>query len=99
MNLKKLGLFVSFAGAVAVIGAMIWWYTFYSSVIRDFSGQVGQQVGGISDVMGCLYSTSGVCGIVSGIASVAGRAAYDPLLFWAGAVALGAGLVMRFAAK
>lgn len=99
MNLKKLGLFISFAGAIAVIGAMIWWYTFYSSVIRDFSGQVGQQVAGISDVMGCLYSNGGVCGIVSGIASLAGRAAYEPMLFWAGAVALVAGVVMRVAAK
>ena len=62
--------------------------TFYSSVVREI-GRL-PAAGQLCDVVGCLYSSSGICGLVSADAVLAGDA-YEPMLFWFGL----AGLVRR----
>jgi hypothetical protein len=49
--------------------------------------------------MSCLYSSSGICALVTGVATLAGRTAYEPMVFWFGLGGLLLGLLIRFTAK
>jgi hypothetical protein len=100
VDFKKLGNILTLAGAVVLVGACIWWFSFYSSVVRD----VGRATGGgsdatVFDAMSCLYSSSGICALVTGVATLAGRTAYEPMVFWFGLGGLLLGLLIRFTAK
>ena len=100
MDFKRLGNLLMAAGAVVLAGALIWWFTFYSSLARDLSRATGGQGdASVLDAWTCLYSSSGACALVGGIASLAGRTVYEPMLFWFGLAGLVAGLVIRLAAK
>ena len=98
MDFKKLGTLLIIAGAATLVAACIWWFVFYSSVVREIGRATGGE-GSVSDVVGCLYSSSGICGLVSGVATLAGKTAYEPMLFWFGLAGLILGVVMRYAAK
>ena len=94
MDFKKLGNLLTVLGAVTLVGACIWWFSFYSSVVRD----IGRVTGGgsdatVFDAMSCLYSSSGICALVSGVSTLAGRTAYEPMLFWLGLAGLLSGLL------
>lgn len=100
VDLKKLGNILAVGGAVVLVAALVWWFTFYSSVVREFSRATGSQgEGSVFEAMSCLYSSSGMCAVVTGIAALAGRTAYEPLVFWVGAVALVVGVLIRVTAK
>jgi hypothetical protein len=90
---------LSLAGIAALIGAVIWWFVFYSSVVREIGKVTGSGEGSVSDVVGCLYSSSGICGLVASVAVLAGKTAYEPMLFWFGLAGLILGVLIRFTAK
>lgn len=100
MDFKRLGNILTVAGAVVLAGACAWWFSFYSSVVRE----IGKATGGgsdatVFDALSCLYSSSGICALVSGVAALAGRTAYEPMVFWFGLGALLLGILIRFTAK
>jgi hypothetical protein len=100
VDFKKLGNILTAVGAVVLIGACFWWFAFYTSVVRD----LGRLTGGgadtsLSDALTCLYSSGGICALVSGASSLTGKTPYEPMLFWFGLAGLLVGLVIRFAAK
>ena len=99
MDFKKFGNILIGAGAVVLVAAVVWWFTFYSSVVREIGKLTGSGEGSVSDVVGCLYSSSGICGLVSSVAVLAGKTAYEPLLFWFGLAGLILGVLVRFTAK
>ena len=100
MDFKRLGNTLMAAGAVALAGALIWWFSFYSALARDFSRATGGRGdASIFDAWTCLYSSSGACGLVAGIASLAGKTVYEPMVFWVGLAGLIVGLAIRLAAK
>jgi hypothetical protein len=53
----------------------------------------------VFDALSCLYSSSGACSLVTGVATIAGRTPYEPMLFWFGLAGLVLGLLIRFTAK
>ena len=98
MDFRKFGNILMVFGAALLIGALIWWFMFYSSVVREIGKATGGE-GSVFDVVGCLYSSSGVCSLVSTVAVLAGKTAYEPMLFWFGLAGLILGVVMRYTAK
>ncbi len=99
MDFKKLGILLVVAGAAVLVAACIWWFTFYSSVVREIGKVTGSGEGSVLDVVGCLYSSSGICGLVASVAVLAGKTAYEPMLFWFGLAGLILGALIRFMAK
>ena len=98
MDFRKLGIVLMLAGVAVLIAACLWWFSFYSSVVREIGQATGRQ-GSVFDVVACLYSTSGICGLVASVAVLAGKTAYEPLLFWFGLAGLILGVLIRFTAK
>ena len=99
MDFRKFGNVLTLAGVVVLLAACIWWFTFYSSVVREIGRLTGSGEGSVSDVVGCLYSSSGICGLASAGAVLAGKTAYEPMLFWFGLAGLILGVLIRFTAK
>lgn len=100
MDFKRLGNLLMMLGGVVLVAAVIWWLSFYSSVARDLGKATGGSAdAGISDALSCLYSSSGICAVVTGVASLVGKTPYEPMVFWFGVAALVLGLLVRFAAK
>lgn len=100
MDFRKLGNLLTVLGAVVLAGACIWWFSFYSSVIREVGRAAGTQGDAtVFDALSCLYSSSGICALVSGIATIAGRTPYEPMLFWFGLAGLVLGVLFRVTAK
>ena len=100
MDFKKLGNLLMAAGAVALVGAVIWWFSFYSSLARELGRATGGQGdASVFDAWTCIYSSSGVCALVAAVAPLTGKTAYEPMLFWLGLAGLIAGVVIRLSAK
>ena len=100
MDFRKLGNIVIVLGVIAVAAACVWWYTFFSSVVREVARVPGGSTQiSVADAKSCLYSNSDFCGLISGAARMLGNTPYEPMLFWAGIVALVVGVVVRLAAK
>ena len=100
MDIRRLGNILIAAGAVLLAAALIWWFVFYTAVIREVGRASGAQGdGSVLDAVSCIYSSSGVCALVSGIASMAGRTPYEPLAFWFGLAGLILGVLIRVTAK
>jgi hypothetical protein len=100
VDFKKLGNALTAIGALTLVIAVAWWMYFYNSLMKDFARLTGSRPdAGLSDALSCLYSTSGACGLVSGVATLAGRTPYEPMLFWFGLAAVVLGLLIRFTAK
>ena len=104
VDFRKFGNVLMLAGAVVLVAACIWWFSFYSSVsrspiARELAKATGNTDAGLSDVLGCLYSSGGICGVVSTLAPLAGKTAYEPMLFWFGLAGLVLGVLIRFTAK
>ena len=55
MDFRKFGNVLTLAGAAVLVGACIWWFSFYSSVVREIGQATGRE-GSVFDVVGCLYS-------------------------------------------
>ena len=78
-------------GGVGLVGALLWWASFYGGLMAELDGSLG-------DAVGCLYSSSGPCGFVAGMAQFAGQTPYSPVLFWAGLIVAGIGGVLKMVA-
>jgi membrane associated rhomboid family serine protease len=98
VDFRKLGNLLVLAGVAVLVAACIWWFSFYSSVVREIGQATGRE-GSVFDVVACLYSTSGICGLVASVAVLAGKTAYEPLLFWFGLAGLILGVLIRYTAK
>lgn len=86
MDIRKLGKTLENT-AVLVIGlSLVWWYHYYS-----------YRQGGPGESIRCLYSWAIECQVRSGAPS--SFPAYEPLVFWAGAGALAAAIIIRSASK
>ena len=100
VDFRKLGNVLMVAGAVVLVGALIWWFSFYSSVVREIGKATGGRGdGSVLDVLSCLYSSSGICTLVSAVTTIAGKTAYEPMVFWFGLAGLILGALIRFTAK
>jgi hypothetical protein len=104
VDIKKFGNALMIAGAAGIVGALVWWSSFYSSIsrspiARELARLTGNPDAGLYDVLSCLYSSSGLCGAVSTLAALAGRTVYEPMLFWFGVACLLLGMLVRYAAK
>lgn len=100
VDFRKLGNVLMAAGSVVLVGALIWWFAFYSSVVREIGKATGSRGdGSVFDVVSCLYSSSGVCALVSAVSTIAGKTPYEPMVFWFGLAGLILGVLIRLAAK
>ena len=77
--LKKIPQFITLAGVVLLVAAVIWWQ-------RTFGFEV--------DYIKCLGLKDGICRM-SGLGKVFGGAGYNPLVFWIGLGCLVGGTVLR----
>lgn len=75
-------------GIVILGGALGSWYRFYAPLVSLYGG-------GLSDALGCIIQTSGWCSVASGLAKVAGQAAYSPTWFWIGVAFIGLGVTFK----
>lgn len=100
MDFRKLGNLLAVLGAVVLAGACVWWFSFYSSFLREIGSATGGGAGAsVFDAWRCIYSSSGLCSLVSGVATIAGWTPYEPMLFWFGLAGLVLGVVFRLTAK
>jgi hypothetical protein len=100
VDFRKLGNLLAVLGAAVLLAACIWWFSFYSSVVRE----IGNATGGgadasVFDAWRCIYSSGGVCAIVSTAATVLGSTPYEPMVFWFGLAGLVLGVLLRVSAK
>jgi len=100
MDFGKLGNLLAVVGALVLAAAFLWWFSFYSSVLSEV-GQVTGTRGDatVFDAWHCFYSSGGICALISGIATLAGRTPYEPMLFWFGLAGLVLGVAIRLSAK
>jgi len=61
MEIKKLTEILLGLGGLITAGSIIWWASFYGQVIKEMGGNLG-------DFFQCLYTSSGPCGLLIGIA-------------------------------
>lgn len=101
MDFRKLGNILAAVGAVTLAGALVWWFVFYSNVVAELHKAPGgrEASASVRDMWRCLYSSDGLCALISGGANLFGKTPYEPMVFWAGAVTLVAGVIIRMAAK
>lgn len=79
-------------GGIATVGALLWWASFYTQVVRELGGS-------LTDVVSCLYTFDGPCGVVAGFAQLVGATPYNPVVFWIGVGFLVVGMIMKFSLK
>jgi hypothetical protein len=99
VDFRKFGNVLMLAGAVVLVAACIWWFSFYSSVVREIGQATGQTNASVFDAWSCLYSSGGLCSLVQAVTSIAGKTAYEPMLFWFGLAGLILGVLIRYTAK
>jgi len=92
MEIKKLTQILLGLGGLVTLGALIWWASFYSQVIKEIGGN-------LEDFLPCLYTSSGPCGFLVGIARLAGVIPYNPTLFWIGVIIFGVGIILKLSLK
>lgn len=78
-------------GVVVICGALVWWAVFYGDT-------TGEMAVGLGDAVGCIFSSGGTCGLITGAAQAAGETAYDPAVFWAGMALLVVAALVAFSA-
>ena len=101
MDFRRLGNILAIAGAVVLVAAIGWWFVFYSGVVGELRKAPGgiETGAGLGDMWRCLYSSDGLCALISGGANLMGKTPYEPMLFWAGLAGLVVGVIVRVAAK
>ena len=100
MDLKKLVNVLLAGGALVIAGAFIWWYSFFSSVMRDVSSVPGAKSEfSVFDAWTCFDSSGDFCALVAGGARLLGKTPYEPKVFWIGLAALVAGALIRATVK
>ncbi len=93
MGNRKLGQNIFIVGIAGLILSIIWWMSFYSKVDQAFGGRT--TIFTDSQTWKCLIWNSGPCAIVTGLANAAGEFAYQPMIFWISAAAIGVGYLMK----
>jgi hypothetical protein len=91
MDAAKLGRTLVGLGVAGLIGSVLWWFIFFSNVNSAMGGRARD----LGQAVQCLWSSSGPCGMITGLAGAAGHLAYQPAFFWISVVALVAGLVVN----
>ena len=72
-------------GTAFFFGAILWWEAFYRAATNGNPWQA----------IRCLYLVGGPCGVISGIAQIAGKIPYTPVVLWLGAAMLICGVVIE----
>lgn len=99
MSVERIGTRIWLAGLILVAAAIAWWFVFFSSELARASAAVIGLTPRLIDVVGCLSVSEGPCAVISGLARVGGRVAYEPMVLWAGIAALWTGASMRILAE
>jgi hypothetical protein len=73
-------------GAGTTAGAVVWWANFYGDVVRGTNYT-------LSDAFSCLFNSSGVCSVVTGVSQLIGKSPYEPAVLWIGLGILATGLL------
>jgi hypothetical protein len=92
VDYKKLANILFYGGLILLFSALIWWWRFYGPMTKDGGAKLG-------DMLGCLYSNSGLCGLATGLSQLTGQTAYEPKLFWVGLVAAVVGGILKATRK
>lgn len=91
----RLGQLLMQIGFVGIGVSFCWWLIFYLRVNQFMGGSASD----MKHALRCLFSNSGPCGFIQGVANAAGQFGYEPMLLWlSGIVALG-GLILRNASR
>ena len=69
-------------GLILLGGAIVWWYSFFEQVL-------GERVKEASD---CFYYTTDICSLGNVVGVVGDIPTYSPVVFWAAAAAMTAGI-------
>jgi len=99
MSVQRIGTRIWLVGLALVAAAVAWWFVFFSGELRSASAAVIGLTPRLVDVVACLSVNEGTCAVISGLARVGGRVAYEPMLLWAGIAALWAGASLRILAE
>jgi len=93
MSNKKLGFNIKLLGIVTVVGAVIWWFIFWTMVLDD------SRIAMI-EASQCLVSSSGDCSFINTMAYMRGIIPYNPMVFWIGVVLIVVGwIIMKFSSN
>ena len=87
METRQLGRTLVTVGIIGVVVAVIWWLSFYSQISSGIGGGGGAP-------LQCLFSSSGPCGLVSGVAEMAGYVSYSPAVLWISLIVLVIGVII-----
>jgi hypothetical protein len=91
----KLGHLLMKIGWAGVFGSVLWWLVFYMRVNQFMGGTASD----MKHAVRCLFSSSGPCGFIQGIANAAGAFAYEPIALWISGAILLTGLILRGASR
>lgn len=94
MDIEKLKKILIGLGGAVLFVAVVWWFAFYSVVVNELGRGKGWD-----EALVCLYSSSGGCAFISGLAKFGGATPYEPIVFWVGVIILGIGLFLKFTQK
>jgi hypothetical protein len=72
-------------GTALLFGAILWWEAFYRTVTNGNPGQA----------IRCVYLCGGPCGVIGGIAQMAGKISYTPVVLWLSVAMLICGVVIE----
>jgi len=91
METRVLGRYLVVGGLGGACGCVLWWFTFYSSVIANTGGSPGD----VGRAFECLFHSPMPCEIVKGLSRIAGYWPYEPFLLWLSAAAAAVGAVLQ----
>ena len=99
MDFRKLGNLLMLAGVAVLVAACIWWFSFYSSVVREIGQATGSAKAACSMWSPASTARAASAAWSRACAVLAGKTAYEPMLFWFGLAGLILGVLIRFTAK
>ena len=88
MDIRKLSFILIVAGVSLSVVSVVWWLLFHAQVVQSLGAR-------LSDLLPCLWSSSGSCTLISAGASFMGKTAYTPTIFWIAIGSLLGGVVLN----
>ena len=88
IDIQKFSKILQDLGGCVVIVSVIWWAYFWYPITEGFDKN-------LFDVIECIISSGGKCGIFTDFAERAGGTPYNPILFWFGIVLIVVGVVIH----
>jgi len=88
MDIQKFSKILLNLGSGVVIVSVIWWAYFWYPIVENFNKN-------LFDVIECIGSSGGKCGIITGLSGLSGGTPYNPILFWFGIVLIVVGVVIH----